>query len=159
MFLTSITTPIPCRCMSIPPPLPLLMVIQAMTTATVPTIGEPGKLDEVSRTVTVEMSDTMRFSPENLEVKHGETLRLVVKNTGKIHHELTLGTIDDLKAHAALMLKHPNMAHKDPNMVQVEPGASGEIVWKFSQAGTIDFACLQPGHYDAGMKGKVAVLH
>lgn len=135
------------------------MVIQAMTTATVPTIGEPGKLDEVSRTVTVEMSDTMRFSPENLEVKHGETLRLVVKNTGKIHHELTLGTIDDLKAHAALMLKHPNMAHKDPNMVQVEPGASGEIVWKFSQAGTIDFACLQPGHYDAGMKGKVAVLH
>lgn len=120
-------------------------------------IGLPGKTEEVERTVVVEMADTMRFSPENLDVKQGETVRLVVRNNGKIRHELTLGTIADLKDHAALMLKHPNMQHTDPNMVQVEPGEVKEVVWKFSKAGTVDFACLQPGHFEAGMKGLVQV--
>lgn len=120
-------------------------------------IGLPGKTEEVERIVVVDMSDTMRFSPENLHVKQGETVRLVVRNTGKIRHELTLGTIADLKDHAALMLKHPNMQHTDPNMVQVEPGEVKEVVWKFSQAGAVDFACLQPGHFEAGMKGLVQV--
>ncbi|MFZ1569512.1 MAG: cupredoxin family protein [Thiolinea sp.] len=120
-------------------------------------IGLPGKTEEVERTVVVEMADTMRFSPENLDVKQGETVRLVVRNNGKIRHELTLGTIADLKDHAALMLKHPNMQHTDPNMVQVEPSEVKEVVWKFSKAGTVDFACLQPGHFEAGMKGLVQV--
>lgn len=120
-------------------------------------IGLPGKTTEVERTVVVDMADTMRYSPESLSVKQGETVRLVVRNTGKIRHELTLGTIADLKEHAALMLKHPNMQHKDPNMVQVDPGEVKEVVWKFSKAGNIDFACLQPGHFEAGMKGLVQV--
>lgn len=121
-------------------------------------IGLPGKTEEVERTVVVDMADTMRFSPENLNVKQGETVRLVVRNTGKIRHELTLGTLSDLKEHAALMLKHPNMQHTDPNMVQVEPGEVKEVVWKFSKAGSVDFACLQPGHFEAGMKGLVQVV-
>lgn len=120
-------------------------------------IGLPGNTTEVARTVVVDMADTMRFSPENLSVKQGETVRLVVRNTGNLRHELTLGTIADLKEHAALMLKHPNMQHKDPNMVQVDPGEVKEVVWKFSKAGKVDFACLQPGHFEAGMKGLVQV--
>lgn len=120
-------------------------------------IGLPGDTTEVARTVVVDMADTMRFSPENLNVKQGETVRLVVRNTGNIRHELTLGTTADLKEHAALMLKHPNMQHKDPNMVQVDPGEVKEVVWKFSKAGKVDFACLQPGHFEAGMKGLVQV--
>ena len=127
----------------------------AHTTET--TIGLPGKTEEVERTVVVDMADTMRFSPESLDVKQGETVRLVVRNNGKIRHELTLGTIADLKDHAALMLKHPNMQHADPNMVQVDPGEVKEVVWKFSKAGSVDFACLQPGHFEAGMKGLVQV--
>lgn len=121
-------------------------------------IGLPGKAADVGRTIVVDMADTMRFSPENLNVKQGETVRLVVRNNGKIRHELTLGTIADLKEHAALMLKHPNMQHTDPNMVQVEPGEVKEVVWKFSKAGKVDFACLQPGHFEAGMKGLVQVV-
>ena len=42
-------------------------------------------------------------------------------------------------------------------MVTVAPGKTGEIVWRFTTAGKVDFACLQPGHYDAGMKGLVTV--
>lgn len=127
--------------------------------ATETAIGLPGKTEEVERIVVVDMADTMRFSPEQLNVKQGETVRLVVRNTGKIRHELTLGTIADLKEHAALMLKHPNMQHTDPNMVQVEPGEVKEVIWKFSKAGSVDFACLQPGHFEAGMQGLVQVAH
>jgi uncharacterized cupredoxin-like copper-binding protein len=39
----------------------------------------------------------------------------------------------------------------------VDPGKSGEVIWKFSTAGVVDLACLHPGHYDAGMKGKIKV--
>ena len=52
----------------------------------------------------------------------------------------------------------PGMQHIDPNMISVKPSISGEIVWIFNKAGQFDFACLQPGHYEAGMKGKLLVL-
>jgi len=57
------------------------------------------------------------------------------------------------------MEKFPEMEHDDPNAVSVEPGKSAELVWKFTKAGTWDigFACLLPGHFSNGMKGKVAV--
>src|SRR5512146_3119507 len=37
-------------------------------------IGVPGKADKVSRTVEVDMTDTMRFNPASIEVKQGETI-------------------------------------------------------------------------------------
>ena len=120
-------------------------------------IGEPGKAASVNRTVHVDMSDAMRFSPSSIEAKQGETIRLVIKNTGKVKHELVLGTEKELKEHYEVMKKFPEMEHDDPNMVTVAPGKTGEVIWKFTKAGTIHFACLQPGHYDAGMKGAVAV--
>ena len=55
------------------------------------------------------------------------------------------------------MQKVPETAHSDPRRVTVAPGKAGEAIWQFSKAGKIDFACLQPGHYDAGMKGIVNV--
>lgn len=120
-----------------------------------PSIGEPGK--KATRTVNVDMTDSMRFTPASIQVKKGETIRFVVKNSGKIKHEMVLGTPAQLKEHYAAMLKNPGMEHADENQVTVAAGASGEIVWKFTTAGQVDFACLQPGHFDAGMKGAVAV--
>ena len=120
-------------------------------------IGVPGVAAKVSRTIQIEASDSMRFTPANIRVKRGETIRFVVKNTGKLKHEMVLGTGKALKEHAALMLQFPEMEHSDPNQVSVEPGKTGEIVWKFTKAGKFDFACLQPGHFAAGMVGKVAV--
>lgn len=120
-------------------------------------IGQAGELAKANRTITVEMSDAMKFTPANIQVKKGETIRFVVKNAGQLKHEMVLGTADALKAHAEVMKKNPEMEHADPNMVTVMPGQTGEMVWQFTKAGKVNFACLQPGHYDAGMKGQVSV--
>ena len=120
-------------------------------------IGKPGVASKVTRTITMDMGDTMRFSIPNVTAKQGETIRFVVKNSGKIKHEMVLGTEKELRAHNEVMKKNPEMEHADANMVTVAPGKSGEIIWQFTKAGNVDFACLQPGHYDAGMKGLVTV--
>ena len=70
---------------------------------------------------------------------------------------MVLGTEKELKEHYEVMKKNPEMEHADENMVTVQPGKSGEIIWQFTKAGKVNFACLQPGHYDAGMKGSVMV--
>lgn len=120
-------------------------------------VGKPGDAAKVTRTMAVDMNDTMRFTPEKINVKKGETIKFVVKNSGKITHEMVLGSMKELQEHAAMMKKMPGMVHADDNMVTVEPGKTGEIIWQFTKAGKFDFACLQPGHFEAGMKGNVAV--
>ncbi|MBC7499258.1 MAG: cupredoxin family protein [Herminiimonas sp.] len=120
-------------------------------------IGKAGDSKDVVRTINVDMTDTMRFSPSSFTAKQGETVRFVVTNSGKLKHEMVLGTRKELKEHSELMKKNPEMEHDDPNQITIAPGGKGEIVWQFTQAGKVDFACLQPGHYDAGMKGDVKV--
>jgi uncharacterized cupredoxin-like copper-binding protein len=119
--------------------------------------GIAGDARDATRTIRIEMRDTMRYSPDRIVVREGETIRLVHRNRGKIMHEFVLGTKQELDEHAALMLKFPGMEHDEPYMVHVAPGKQGEIVWTFNRAGTFDFACLIPGHYQAGMVGKVVV--
>ncbi len=120
-------------------------------------LGKPGDPKKIGRTVEITMSDAMRFTPASVSVKKNETVRFVLKNEGKLKHEMVLGTIKELKEHAALMLKFPEMEHADANQASVEPGKTGELIWQFTKAGTFDFACLQAGHYEAGMKGQVVV--
>lgn len=119
--------------------------------------GQEGNPKKVTRTLRVGMNDKMRFSPESITVKRGETVRFVVHNDGQVLHEMVIGTPDALKEHAELMKKFPTMEHADANMAHVKPGRSGEIVWQFTQAGHFEYACLQPGHFEAGMVGKVVV--
>ena len=59
-------------------------------------IGKPGIAAKASRTITIEMSDNRRYTPSNLQVKQGETVRFIVKNTGQVKHELSLGTEKEL---------------------------------------------------------------
>lgn len=99
----------------------------------------------------------MRFSPDKLEVKQGETIRFVVNNQGKQLHEMVIGTKNELDAHAAMMLKFPNMEHDEPYMAHVAAGKTHNLIWTFNRAGEFDFACLIPGHYQAGMVGKITV--
>lgn len=120
-------------------------------------IGKPGVAAKASRTITIEMSDTMRFTPSNIQVKQGETIRFIVKNAGKVKHELSLGTEKELLEHLEQMRKFPDMEHDEPGKVTLQPGKQGEIVWQFTKAGGVNFACLIPGHYEAGMKGLVQV--
>jgi uncharacterized cupredoxin-like copper-binding protein len=120
-------------------------------------IGKPGVAAKASRTVTVEMSDNMRFTPSEIQVKQGETVRFIVKNIGQVKHELSLGTQKELMEHLEQMKKFPEMEHDEPSKVTLAPGKQGEIVWQFTTAGVVNFACLMPGHYEAGMKGAVMV--
>jgi uncharacterized cupredoxin-like copper-binding protein len=108
-------------------------------------------------TIRIQMLDSMRFSPDRIDVKQGQTLRLVMTNTGATLHELVIGTKPELEAHAALMLKFPGMEHDEPYMAHVPAGKTGEIIWTFNRAGEFDFACLVAGHYQAGMVGKIVV--
>ena len=120
-------------------------------------IGKPGVAAKASRTITIEMSDNMRYTPSNIQVKQGETVRFIVKNVGQVKHELSLGTEKELLEHLEQMKKFPDMEHDEPNKVTLQPGKQGEIVWQFTKTGTVNFACLMPGHYEAGMRGSIKV--
>lgn len=120
-------------------------------------IGKPGTAAKATRTITVDMNDTMRYTPSDIQVKQGETVRFVVRNAGRVKHELSLGTEKELLEHLEVMKKFPDMEHDEPSKVTLAPGKQGEIIWQFTKAGTVNFACLMPGHYEAGMKGAVKV--
>jgi uncharacterized cupredoxin-like copper-binding protein len=119
--------------------------------------GIAGSETAVKRSILISMSDTMRFTPNRLTLKQGETVKLVIKNSGKTMHEFVLGTKKELDEHAALMVKFPGMEHDEPYMTHVGPGKTGQIIWNFNKVGTFDFACLIAGHYSAGMVGQIEV--
>jgi len=111
----------------------------------------------VTKTIEIVMNDQMRFSPSLVNVKKGDVVKFVHENTGKMMHEFVLGTSESLVMHAKMMKKHPGMEHLEPYMAHVAPGKKGVVIWQFSEAGEFTFGCLIPGHFDAGMKGKVHV--
>ena len=119
--------------------------------------GREGDPKKVTRTINVDMSDKMRFSPAELTIRQGETVRFRVKNSGKVMHEMVLGSMDELTKHAAVMQKHPGMEHEEPYMAHVAPGKTETMVWQFTKAGEFYYGCLVPGHFEAGMIGKVKV--
>lgn len=120
--------------------------------------GIAGEARNVRRTITIRMNDQMRFVPDRIEVRRGETVRLVIHNDGQLLHEFVMGNKQELDEHAELMKKHPGMEHDEPYMAHVDPGKQGEIVWHFNRSGDFDFGCLIAGHYDAGMVGKIKVV-
>lgn len=124
-------------------------------------IGRPGDPANVGRVVDVAMAETddgeMIFDLSDLKIEEGETVRFVVTNTGQLEHEFVLDTHEKNQEHKALMEEFPEMEHDDPNSIRLEPGETGELVWTFANDGSFEFACLIPGHYEAGMNGSVVV--
>ncbi len=120
--------------------------------------GREGDPKKATRTVNVDMSDKMRFTPAALTVKQGETVRFRVKNSGETMHEMVLGTMDELKQHAEMMQKHPGMEHDEPFMAHVAPGKTETMVWQFTKPGEFHYGCLVPGHFEAGMLGRIRVI-
>ena len=116
--------------------------------------AEPAK---ARRTVDIRMSDDMKMTPNHLDVRVGDTLRIRAVNVGKVLHEIVIGTSEELKAHAEMMKKFPNMEHDEPYMAHVAAGKQGEIVWTFNRPGDFEFACLIAGHFEAGMRGTIRV--
>jgi len=120
--------------------------------------GRTGDPNKVTRTVRIDSLDTMRYKPAQITVHQGDTIRLIVRNAGKVMHETVLGTMTDLQEHAQMMRKFPGMEHEEPFMVHVGPGQTGEMIWQFTQAGDFHFGCLIPGHFEAGMIGQIKVV-
>jgi uncharacterized cupredoxin-like copper-binding protein len=120
--------------------------------------GSAGQAADVARTLDIGMLDTMRFAPGQLQFARGQTVRLVVRNQGEALHEIVIGTREDIVRHRQAMREDPDMAHGAPHMAHVAPGATHDLVWKFDRAGQFEFACLLPGHYEAGMRGTITVL-
>lgn len=123
--------------------------------------GMPGMADQVTRTIKISMIETddgdMIFEPKSLGIKAGETIRFAIQNLGELEHEFVLDTIEENIEHKASMQKFPGMEHDDPNSIRLEEGQSGEIIWTFTTEGTFEFACLIPGHYEAGMHSSIQV--
>jgi uncharacterized cupredoxin-like copper-binding protein len=109
------------------------------------------------RTIAVDMTDQLRFTPAEVSVHKGEVVRFVVKNSGKLAHEFVLGTLPDLRQHAQRMQQHPGMEHDAANMAHVPPGKARAVAWQFTESGEFYYGCLVPGHFEAGMVGKVVV--
>lgn len=124
-------------------------------------VGKAGDAHHVTRTIEVTMKETddgmMIFEPGNLDINPGETIRFKINNMGELDHEFVLDTMEGITEHKALMEKFPEMEHDDPNAISLASGETGEIIWTFSNTGTFEFACMIPGHYDAGMHGDVIV--
>lgn len=124
-------------------------------------VGKAGKISNVTRTILVEMRETddgdMIFKPARLKVSQGETIKFKIVNKGELEHEFVLDEHKEVLKHKAMMERFPEMEHDDPNSIRLEPGKRGNIVWNFANSGKFEFACLVPGHYDAGMKGDLAV--
>ena len=125
--------------------------------------GHAAVAKAATRTVNITMGD-MYFEPKALEVKAGETVRFLLHNKGQVEHEFSLGDAamharhqKEMFEHAAMGHSMAGMQHDDPNTVMVAPGRSAELTWVFSKATGLEFACNVPGHYQAGMVGKLSV--
>ncbi|MGI9306808.1 MAG: cupredoxin domain-containing protein [Gammaproteobacteria bacterium] len=139
-------------------------------------IGEPAAAENAGRTVEIILRDNY-YEPEFVHVRAGEIVRFAVKNEGRLVHEFNIGTAAMHAAHKdemLMMVQHGvlfpdridrekmaaggddghSMKHDDPNSILLEPGMAGELAWKFSETGKLEFACNIPGHYESGMVGE-----
>lgn len=122
--------------------------------------GEPGDPKKPARVIKVKMREEgkkMFFEPARIEVRRGEQIRFMLQNDGIESHEFVLATVAENRKHGELMKKYPDMEHDDPNAKRVLEYMDGELLWKFTKRGEFEFACLIPGHYEAGMHGKIIV--
>ncbi|MCL2384566.1 MAG: cupredoxin family protein [Alphaproteobacteria bacterium] len=122
--------------------------------------GEPGDPNELSRTIPIIMEESdgkMLYVPDRIEINKDETIKFVIQNHGELDHEFVLASVEDNLKHAKAMEMNPEMEHDDPNAIRVAPQQTGEIIWKFNKVGQFEYACLIPGHRDAGMLGIVEV--
>ncbi len=120
--------------------------------------GKPGNASMPTRDIQIVTLDAMRFDPNSVRVKAGETIRFVVTNAGQVQHEFVIGDPKEQEEHAEMMRKMPSMKHADNNMLTLTPGETKALLWEFDKGGEFEIACHVPGHYEAGMRGKVSVI-
>lgn len=119
--------------------------------------GDAKKPARIVKVTMDEMDGRMMFMPAKVDVKEGEQIKFMLRNNGELDHEFVLGCAADHLQHAEATKKNPDIAHNNTNARRLAPKKSSEIVWKFNTPGEFEFACLIPGHREAGMVGIVVV--
>ena len=142
-------------------------------------IGSKGDPKDVTRVIEVKMYDNY-YEPNSIQVKKGETIKIIVTNLGDLVHEYNIGTKEmhiehqpemarliehdillgdriDHKKMKEMSKKDHSLGHKHANSVMLEPNKSGEIIWKFSKDISLEMACNIPGHYESGMVGPITI--
>ena len=120
--------------------------------------GKAGNPRRATRIVKLAMDDNMRFTPNRITVKQGETIKFIAVNRGRMLHEMVIGTLPELEKHAELMRQFPDMEPDEPHMVRVKAGNKMPLTWTFNRPGEFHFACLIAGHFEAGMVGTITVV-
>lgn len=107
------------------------------------------------RTVEIQMRD-IAYSPTSVDVRAGETVRLVFTNVGQVDHDAFIGDAAAQDAHEKDM-RAGHMHQEGNDAITVKPGKKGELVHTFATPGQVFIGCHQPGHYTAGMRFAVNV--
>jgi P-type Cu+ transporter len=110
----------------------------------------------VNRTIQVSTSDTLRFSPDVLTVREGETIAFEISNPGAVPHEFFVGPPAEQQAHELEMAGGVPM-HAEPNAIDVPAGTAVRLIYTFDRPGALEYDCHVPGHYPAGMRGTITV--
>jgi uncharacterized cupredoxin-like copper-binding protein len=118
--------------------------------------GAPGKPGSATRTIALTAGD-MRYSIKEVEVKAGETIRFVITNRGPSKHEFVIGNRAFHNQHIKEMEEMPDMPMDEANSVDLKPGETKSLTWRFTRPGDYLFGCDIPGHFQAGMSGTIKV--
>ena len=124
-------------------------------------IGKPGDGSSIDRTIELSIRETesgyMLFEPDAIQIERGSVIRFSIRNTGALDHEFFLGSFDEVAKHQQWMREHPDMQHDSANSVSIPSGQNADLIWEFSDVTNLEFACLIPGHREAGMWGVIIV--
>lgn len=119
-------------------------------------LGEPADAADAERTIHITASDQLVFNPDAIEVNADETVTFEIENTGSVDHEFVLGSAEFQVQHEEEM-QGGEMSMDEPNEVEVPAGETATLTWHFTETGTTEFGCHEPGHFPAGMVGTITV--
>ncbi len=116
-----------------------------------PDPGAPGFVagtTSAPRIVRIVASGRVRFFPDVVTVKQGETINFEVTSMGMTSHEFMVGPAADVAADT------PGA----PEVADIAMMQTRSLTYAFGGPGLYAFACHAPGHYEAGMRGTVVVM-
>ena len=110
---------------------------------TKPWVGTPTH----PRMIVIRMDDHLEFVPSEVSVTRGETILFVLANVGSAAtHEFQVGPAERV---ALDQVDGTIVVEVD----KIEPRHVDYVTYTFGGGGPYAFACHEPGHYEAGMKG------
>jgi len=109
--------------------------------------------------IEVTLTDALKIEPAAMTVPAGASVTFVVKNTGTVLHEFTLGDEGEQMAHEQEMMASGGMSmpKDEPMAIGVQPGTTKELTVTFDKPGSMLAGCHVAGHYAAGMKATITV--